>query len=185
MRTVKASLKSISPYSQSRFYEVPKLERELPAEYEERTWMERLHVNKDGNVYIPPMALKNCLSDAAKYMGIQIPGKGKSNYKKHFEAGLIVTSPIILPIKKEDVNGEWLFLPSNGNRGDGKRVKKCMPLIAEWSGEATFYIVDEIITLDVFRRHLEAAGSFIGLGRFRPRNNGFYGRFEVLSVKEV
>lgn len=45
-----------------------------------------------------------------------------------------------------------------------------------------FLILDEIITEEVFREHLADAGSFIGIGRFRPRNNGFYGRFLVESV---
>lgn len=182
MKKVVAKLSSISPYSQSRHYEVPKLEREIPRDYEERTWRERMHVDKDGGVFIPPMAFKNSLSEAAKYLSIQIPGQGKATYTKHVEAGVMVMDPLPLPIRKDDVPGEWLFVPATGRRGDGKRVSKCFPLIAEWSGEVVFYVLDEIITEDIFRRVLESAGSFIGLGRFRPRNNGYYGRFRVESI---
>ena len=32
------------------------------------------------------------------------------------------------------------------------------------------------------RGHLKEAGQFIGLGRFRPRKNGYYGRFEIVSI---
>lgn len=184
MKIFTANLKSISAYSQSRHYEVPKLQREIPRDYEARTWRERLHVNGDGFVFIPPMALKNCLSEAAKFMGIQIPGKGKSTYTKHFEAGVLVIEPITLPLKKEDVAGEWLFVPADGVRGSGKRVDKCFPVIPQWEGDARFYVADEIITRDVLQQHLDAAGKFIGLGRFRPRNNGFYGRFSVAKLEE-
>ena len=45
-----------------------------------------------------------------------------------------------------------------------------------------FYIIDDAITGDVFKYHLQQAGSFIGIGRFRPRNNGFYGRFKVTDI---
>lgn len=185
MKTAIATLSSISPYSQSRFYEVPKIDggREVAADYETRTWANRLHTTPEGFVFIPPMAFKNCLSDAAKYMGIPIPGKGKSNYTKHIEAGVLVIDPLVLPIKAADVPGEWLFLPASGKRGDGKRVKKCMPRIDQWGGDVTFAILDEIITEDVFKRHLEAAGNFIGVGRFRPRNNGYYGRFKVERIQ--
>lgn len=183
MKTVKAHLESVSPYSQSRYYTVPKLERELAADYEERTWRERMHVTKDGQVFIPPMAFKNGLAEAAKYMGEQIPGKGKSTYTKHFEAGVLVVDRLDLPIKREDVQGERLFVPASGKRGDGKRVVKVFPLIQEWSGVVTFYVLDEIITKDVFQRTLTAAGSFIGIGRFRPRNNGYYGRFRVADIE--
>lgn len=177
-----ATLKSVSPYSQSRHYDTEKLERELPKDYEARTWRDRLHVDTESRVFIPPMAFKNCIAEAAKFLGEQIPGKGKSTYTKHFEAGVLVTDPLPLPLKKEEVQGEWLFLPSDGIRGSGKRVDKCYPVIPSWKGQVTFHVFDPIITADVFTKHLMQAGMFIGIGRFRPRNNGFYGRFSVESV---
>lgn len=183
MKTAIATLKSLSPYSQSRYYDTPKLNKEGPKDYEARTWRDRLHATEEGNVYIPPMAFKNCLSEIAKFLGKQIPGRGKSSYTKHFEAGVLVTDPLVLAIKKDSVPGEWLHVPSDGVRGSGKRVLKCFPAIQEWSGDVTFYIFDDTITPEVFEEHLKEAGSFIGIGRFRPRNNGFYGRFTVEKVR--
>jgi hypothetical protein len=182
MRTAVVSLKSVSPYSQGRYYQDPKGEKETHADYEKRTWKSRLHVNNDGHVYIPPMAFKNCLSETAKFLSIQIPGKGKATYTKHFEAGVLVTEALVLPFKKEEVQGEWLFVPADGRRGSGKRVEKCFPVIPAWGGDVTFYILDETITEEVFQYHMDQAGKFIGIGRFRPRNNGFYGRFEVEGI---
>ena len=182
MKTAVVKLKSFSPYSQSKHYTTPKLEKEGHKDYEARTWRDRLHTNDKGEVFIPPMSFKNCLSEAAKFLSLQIPGKGKSTYTKHFEAGVLVTDALYLGIQKEDVKGEWLFVPSDGIRGSGKRVDKCFPVIHEWSGDVTFYILDETVTQTVFKQVLEQAGSFIGVGRFRPRNNGFYGRFMVESL---
>lgn len=183
MRTAIATLKSVSPYSQSKAHFTDKLEKEGHDEFEKRTWRERLHTTQDGNVFIPPMSFKNCLSEIAKYLGMQIKGKGKSTYTKHFEAGVLVVEPLVLPVKKVDVAGDWLYVPSDGVRGSGKRVMKCFPVIPSWSGDVTFMVLDETITPDVFEKHLREAGSFIGIGRFRPRNNGFYGRFEVQGVR--
>lgn len=183
MKTAIATLHSISPYSQSKHYDVDKLPKELPKDFEKRTWKERCHVNTDGNIFIPPMAFKNCLSEIAKFLSVQIPGKGKATYTKHFEAGILVMDPLVLPIKKDEVQGEWLFVPSDGKRGGGSRVDKCFPVIHEWNGKVTFHILDETITEDVFVQHLKEAGNFIGIGRFRPRNNGFYGRFAVDKVE--
>jgi hypothetical protein len=182
MKTATVTIRGVSPYSQSKHYTTEKLAKENAKDYEARTWRDRLHVTDDGSVFIPPMSFKNCLSEAAKFLGIQIPGKGKSTYTKHFEAGVLVTDAMILPIKKEEVKGEWLFVPSDGVRGSGKRVDKCFPVIHEWGGEVTFYVLDETVTEEVFRNVLEQAGAFIGIGRFRPRNNGFYGRFRVDSI---
>lgn len=183
MKTATVTICGVSPYSQSKHYTTEKLAKENAKDYEARTWRDRLHVTDDGSVFIPPMSFKNCLSEAAKFLGIQIPGKGKSTYTKHFEAGVLVTDAMILPIKKEEVKGEWLFVPSDGVRGSGKRVDKCFPVIHEWGGEVTFYVLDETVTEEVFRNVLEQAGAFIGIGRFRPRNNGFYGRFKVDAIR--
>jgi hypothetical protein len=169
----------VSAYSQSRHYDTPKLPKETAADYENRTWRDRLHVNEEGFVCIPPIAFKNCISEVARFLGKQIPGKGKSTYTKHFEAGVLVMDPLILPIKKDEVPRETYFVPADGRRGSGKRVIKHFPVIQQWEGQVTFYILDETITEDVFLEHLEEAGRFIGIGRFRPRNNGFYGRFQV------
>lgn len=182
MKTVVANIEGVSPYSQSRHYTTEKLPKELPKDYEARTWRDRLHTTEDGEVFIPPMAFKNCIAEAAKFLSVQVPGKGKATYTKHFEAGVLVTDALRLGIKAADVPGEWLFLPSDGIRGSGKRVDKCYPIIHKWGGKVTFYVLDETITADVFKHHLEQAGAFIGIGRFRPRNNGFYGRFRVSDI---
>lgn len=185
MRICEATLESASPYSQSRHYETEKKDKESHHDYEKRTWRDRLHADSEGIVYIPPMAFKNALSEIAKFLSMSIPGKGKATYTKHFEAGVLVMDPSPLGIKKEEVDGEWLFVPSDGRRGGGSRVPKCFPRINNWKAKATFYVLDETITQPVFEKHLTEAGAFIGIGRFRPRNNGFYGRFKVLSTKWI
>lgn len=181
------TLRSASPYSQSRAYDAPKKPKETAKDYEERTWQERMHVH-DGRVYIPPMGFKNCLSEAAKFISEQIPGKGKSTYTKHFEAGVLCLTPGLLedfkgkPIEASGVQGEWVFVPSDGVRGSGKRVWKCFPMIYEWQTTIQFKIHDDTVTQSVFDRTLRQAGVLIGLGRWRVRNNGLYGMFTVESL---
>lgn len=191
MRIATAELESISPYSQSKHYDtdsVPRLGRatgtdtESSSDYEKRTWRERCHVDESGHLFIPPMAFKNCLSEIAKYLSVQIKGKGKSTYTKHFEAGVMVLEGLRLPIAKDAVQGEWLFVPADGRRGSGKRVTKCFPLVPSWKGAVSFHVLDDVITPEVFEQHLKDAGNFIGIGRFRPRQNGYYGRFKVNTI---
>jgi len=182
MKTATCKLSSLSPYSQSRFHDTEKLEKENADDYEKRTWRNRLHVDDAGHVFIPPMAFKNCIAEAAKFLSVQIPGKGKATYTKHFEAGIMVVEPLTLPDKADAVGGQWFFVPADGRRGSGKRVKKCFPMISKWEGSVTFLILDDTITEETLRYHLEQAGALIGVGRFRPRNNGFYGRFKVEEI---
>lgn len=186
MRTYEVSFKSSTPMSQGRSYEreVPKQPKEGADDYEKRTWRNRLHINKNGEVLIPPFAFKNCLDESAKFLSKQIPGKGKATYTKHFQSGVLVLEPLNLGVKAEEVRGEWRFVPADGVPGSGKRVHKCFPVIDEWGGKVTFHVLDETITEDVLREHLEQAGLFIGVGSFRARNRGIWGRFEVVGIKE-
>jgi hypothetical protein len=171
--------------AQSKYHRTEKLDKELHDAFEERTWRERCNTTEDGHVFIPPTAFKNCIAETAKFLSVSIPGKGKSTYTKHFEAGIMVIDGLKLPVKKEKVKGLWLHVPSDGRRGGTKRVMKCFPTVAEWGGDVTFYILDDTITKDVFDYHLAEAGKFIGIGSFRPRNNGFFGRFEVVKTAEA
>ena len=186
MKTFGATLKSTSPICFGRYYaqDVPKKDKESAADYEERTWRNRLHVAEDGRIFIPPLAFKNCLDSAAKYLGKQIPGKGKATYTKHFFSGVLVMDPLILPVKKAEVKGEWRYVPSDGLPGSPKRVMKSFPVIPKWEGEVEIQVLDETITKEVLEEHLVQAGQFIGVGSFRPQNRGIYGRFRLVSLKE-
>jgi len=179
MHTATVFLKSISAYSQSAAMQSTKKPNESHEDFDIRCWKERIHATEDGYVFIPAMAIKNSIASAGKWLGKSIPGKGKSTYAKRLEAGVMVIEDIKLAMKVDDVKCEKLFVPSDGIRGSGKRVFKHFPLIPTWSGTVEFTILDDIITKDVFKEHLEQAGMFIGIGRFRPQSNGTYGRFSV------
>lgn len=185
MKTAIVKLRSVSPYSQSRFFtkdEVPALEKEAHQAYDTRNWRHRQHCDKEGRVYIPPMAFKNALMEVAQYLGEKIPGKGQATWTKHFTAGLLCTEPVMLGVNRDETECETFMCHADGKRGSGTRVPRTFPVIREWSGTATFFVLDETITREVFHRYLEEAGKFIGIGRFRPRNGGFYGRFQVDSL---
>lgn len=174
-----------------RQYSVPKLNKESHAEYEERTWSERLHKDDSGTVVLSPLSLKNCLRDAAKYLSEGIPGKGKSTYTKHFKAGVMVfeQSPLTdekaSPIKADSVQPLWLNVPSDGMTGGTKRVPKAFPQVSGWNATVDIHVLDEVITKDVLLRHLTEAGNFIGLGAMRVANGGISGRFKVTSINEA
>lgn len=185
MNTAIVTLKSLSPYSQSRHYdevEVPKLPEEQHNDYEKRTWRYRMHRDEKGMVIIPPMCFKLSLEGAASFLAMKIPGRRNQTYKKFFEAAVLVMEPVVLPLRVDDVQAEWLFVPSDGKKGGGSRVNKCFPIIHEWEGTVTYHLLDSTITEEVFRKHLEKAGELVGIGRFRPQRGGFYGRYEIVDL---
>lgn len=185
MKTAIVTIVGESPYSQSRQYthEVPEMNKETKDAYEERTWRHRLHVNKAGKVEVPGTAFANALKEAAKRLKLQVPGKGRVEYTKYFEAGVMVPGNLVLDVTRESAECDRLFVPSDGRPGGGKRVWKNFPRIDEWGGRVTFYIFDDIITSEVFSKVLVTAGQIVGIGRFRPQNRGFYGRFSVSQIE--
>jgi hypothetical protein len=186
MKIALVHLVGTSPYSQSRHYdkeEAPEKPKESHDAYEQRTCRHRMHVTPDGFVEIPGSCFANTVKGSAKRLGLPVPGKRGAFFTKYFEAGIMCPDGIVLKAKAADVPLEKLFVPSDGKPGGGKRVNKWFPRIDKWEGDVKFYIIDDLITEDVFHKVLKAAGMLVGVGRFRPENRGFYGRFEVTSFK--
>ena len=185
MRTAIASLESISPYSQSNFFSSERKDKETHADFEERCWRERMHVDAAGWMIVPAMSLKYAIDEACKRLALQVPGEGKTRYTKFFEAGYFVKEPPRLNIKAADVQGEWLWVSSTGKKGKdgGTRVQRCFPTVPTWKSDVEFVLLDDKIPEDVFQKCLESAGLFVGIGRFRPENQGYYGRFKVAGIK--
>lgn len=178
------SLRSDSPYSQGKYINPSlKKDKENSSDFEDRIWRERLHYDENNEVYIPSTQFSNCLKVAAKFLSIQIPGKGKATYTKHFDAGVMVTSPLKLGIHKDEVACEDVLVPSDGRRGGTTRVIKHFPIIFKWSGDVVYQIFDDTITESIFQYVLEQSGELIGIGRFRPINRGWYGCFIVENIK--
>lgn len=182
MKTAICSLASLSPYNQSRQHFTAKLDKETPADWEERTWREKAHYDENGEAYIPPMAFKSCISSAAAMLDMKIPGKGNAKYNKHFVAGIMVTDLLRLGVKREEVKAQWLSLDPQGRKG-GMGVLRGFPHFAKWQGVIRVHILDDTIPKDIFERVIREAGNFVGIGQFRPQKGGYYGRFEVTEIK--
>jgi len=183
MLTVECDLVGKSPISWSAPIQSKRDTGEAHDDFEGRTWRERLWVNSDGHAFIPPMALKNCLSQVARHLSETVPGKGKATYTKHFVAGIMVTDPLVIEphVTKDAIEGERIFVPSDGKRGGGTRVWKTFPVVRTWRTHAVIHLLDPILTAkpEKVEEYLAHAGNFIGMLRFRPANNGYYGRFNV------
>ncbi len=183
MKTCVAYLKSLngSPYSQSRAHEEEKTNKESPDDYEKRTWRSKTHTDKKGRIRIPAIAFKQAIQTASKYVGEKIKGKGMKGWAEKFRSGVLVDQDLVLDVTKDKVHGERVHCHVTGIRGSGKRVYRTFPQVTEWEGSITFHILDDEITEEVFVKHLTQAGTFIGLGRWRPENGGQNGRFTIVK----
>ena len=156
---------------------------ELHKDFEERIWRERAHKTEEGQLYIPGMAVKNMLSLAARYLSESVSGKGKSTYTKHFEAGVMVNDDFMLDSSIKDIEGQWIYVPSTGKKGDSTRVWKCFPVLRQWKATGSLLCFDPVIDDKIMEKYLNQSGVFIGLLSWRPRNGGQNGRFSIENFK--
>lgn len=183
--TARVTISSITPMSQSRQHDEPKMEGENHDAYDKRTWRSKLNVaQRDGKntIVIPAHGLHQAIAAAAKYSKRQIPGQGKATWTAKFTAGITLLEDPAINIDPETVDGVTISANADGVRGSGKRVPRKFPLIPAWSATFDVLVLDPIITEEIFTEMLEMAGMFIGIGRFRPEKGGTNGRFKIDAV---
>lgn len=183
MRTALVSFEGVSPYSASRVVESEREKKESYDAFEQRTWRERLNVDRDGNGIIPGPAFKAMIAVAAQRYAGKIRGEGNATWFKFFDAGILVVDGLKLGVTRESVQSEKLFVPSDGKRGGGKRVWKWFPIVHKWGGTIAFQILDDKITEEIFEQTIEQSFAFVGLGRWRPEKGGGNGRANVTKVQ--
>ncbi len=171
---------------------VPEQKRgdETHEQREERTWQQKVHLTADGQCYLQPFALKNCLESAAKWLSKKIPGEGQKTYTKRFVSGVMVVERMLLsdpdsgqPLTIKNVEPLHLFVPSDGKRGGGSRVERIFPTVHAWVTEATIHVFDNKITEEVMQHHLVTGGKFVGFGSMRVENGGINGRYQVNEMR--
>lgn len=186
IRTATCHLRSASPYSQSRSFDhdpgVEKPKRGESDLFDQMHWRKKCHSTADGRIRIPQMSFKMAMDTAAKMEGTRVPGKGQATYTKYFLSGVLCADEIVLDQKVEDLECDTLFVNADGVRGSGKRVWKRFPRIDSWEAVVNFIVLAPEIPNALFENTLVNAGRFVGIGRFRPQNGGYYGRFGVEEV---
>jgi hypothetical protein len=175
----------ITPYSQSHRHEEPKLKGESAEDYDKRTWRSHLNLADRGGqkdlVVIPAHGVQKALVAAAKYSKRQIPGQGKATWTQKFKSGILLLEDPSLGVTADAAQMIAIQADANGKPGSGSsRVTRRFPIFNEWTSTFEVYILDPIITEEVFREMVELAGMFVGLGRFRPElSGGSGGRFRI------
>ena len=184
MRTATFQIVGISPYSFSKPYDVPWIEKESHDDYDKRTWLNHAYVDEQGEAYIPGTAFKFDIADAAKRLAIKIPGKRQQTYTKNVLSGVICANPVMLGIKRDALKCEVIYAHANATRSPGARVFRRFPITPkDWKSVLVVDVIDDEIPSAVIERCVEEAGNLLGVGRFRPANGGYLGRWKVVRVK--
>ena len=100
-----------------------------------------------------------------------------------FISGSIEIAPDDIPFhtKKYEVDIRRAVVQRQG-------ILRARPLLSPWKLNFSILVEDDFPVLDVentLRALLEIAGGRIGIGDYRPQRRGRFGKFKVVSIREV
>ena len=140
---------------------------------------EKLYTDDNGVLGIPQPNLYRCIIDAGKFFKV---GKSKmTTVKSSLVPSCVSIDPVFLPLTHKQpwtVDSRPVRIPATGGRIIAHR-----PKFDDWALSFEAELDEETMTEDLFRELVDAAGSKIGLGDFRPDTKGPFGKFVVTSWK--
>lgn len=138
---------------------------------------EKLYQDDNGVLGIPQPNLFRCIIDAGKFFKV---GRNKvTTTKSSLIPACVAVSPIFIPLIHEQpwtVDSRPVRIPATGGRIIAHR-----PKFDDWGLTFEAELDEDTMTEDLFRDIVDAAGSKIGLGDFRPDNKGPFGKFLVTN----
>lgn len=194
MKKFKVEIVGATPYMQHR-HDDQKLEeweknRKLIIERPEVSQADALRAefhcyrNADGRCYIPAEHIRQSMIAAGSYSKAKVGNAKKS--MKNIVAAMFMVSPeeILLP------DYDAIDKRSAVNKAVKARVITVRPKWNQWKAQFTLAVDNDTITSQTITEILNNAGNYVGIGSYRPTNNGYFGRFlagkiEQLSMKSI
>lgn len=187
MKSYKLTLKSLSPYMQHRMDDVSLAEwekcrrqiierPEVSQAYSSRAEY-HCYRNDNGQCYIPAEHIRGALINAGTYMKSKVGARSKSMKTIVAATFMIAPDEIYIP--------DWDYIDkrSSVNKNIKGRVIVIRPKWSEWQAEVILNCYESSITKETIKQLFDYAGSYVGIGSFRPTNNGLFGRFEVINIE--
>lgn len=188
MKKYQVKIKGITPYMQHRMDDV-KLDEweknrkqiiERPDVAHEDAVRAEFHCYRNGNgkCFIPSEHLRGSFIMAGGMVKSKV-GNSKKSMKNIVAAMFFVT-----PEHIEMPDYDTIDKRSAVNKNIKARVITIRPKWTDWKAEFELNIDNDSITTATIKEIISQAGNYIGIGSFRPTNNGMFGRFSLEEIKE-
>jgi len=188
MKKYKVKIEGVTPYMQHRMDDA-KLEeweknRKLIIERDDIAKEDQVRAefhsynDKDG-FYLPTEQIRGSLIGGGAMVKSKVGNSRKT--MKNIVAGMFMIEEEKIRLPKE----YEIDKRSAVNRNVKARVITIRPKWPKWSGEFTLLVDNDTITIETIKEIIINSGQYIGVGSFRPTNNGMFGRFKLLDCKEI
>jgi hypothetical protein len=186
MKEFKVEIEGVSPYMQHRMDD-EKLEnwekkRGLIVEREDVSKEDQVRAeyhsyNDADGFYMPAEHLVGSFINAGALVKSKV-GNGKKSMKNIVAGMFSIKEPKLRLPKEYEIDKR-----SAVNKNVKARIITVRPKWSKWGATFTLVVDNDTITKDTVEQIVEYAGSYIGVGSFRPTNNGPFGRFKLKSIK--
>lgn len=188
MKKFSVTIKGITPYMQHRMDDTSLeawekkrgkiIERDDVAK-EDQLRAEFHSFNDEQGYYIPSDHIRGALINAGAMVKSKVGNAKKS--MKNIVAGMFFIEQEKLRLQ----TNYTIDKRSAVNKNIKARVISIRPRWDVWGATFTLLVDNDTITQDTIKEIISAAGQYIGIGSFRPTNNGFFGRFTLEDIKKL
>ena len=188
MKKYSVTLKGITPYMQHRMddqkleeWEKNRkgiIERQDVSQSDSVRAEYHCYRNLDSQCFIPSEHLRQSFINAGAFVKSKVGNARKS--MKNVVAAMFMVSPEEITIPDYDL----IDKRSAVNKNVKARIISIRPKWSNWKVTFTLLVDNDTITTNTIEEIINYAGSYVGIGSYRPTNNGYFGRFELVELKE-
>lgn len=181
MKQYAVTIKGITPLLMNKpeqyGFDVQFIERKATSDWEKDA-LKKLYMDSENRLYQPATHIERALIEAGKK--IKVKGQGKSTYSKLFGSMLsVVEFELLHKITDYEIFKNLAVIPATKGR-----VMRYRPMLKNWEIDFTLEFEEELDANSI-KEALEIAGKYVGIGDWRPEKKGKFGKFQVVSYKEV
>jgi len=188
MQKFRVTIEGITPYMQHRMDDQTldqweknrKLNIERPDVSKTEALRAEYHCyrNATGSCFIPSEQVRGALINAGAMVKAKVGNARKS--MKNIVAGMFTLESEEISIPDYDA----IDKRSAVNKNVKARIIVIRPKWSKWKATFTLCVDNDTITLETVEEIINNAGNYIGIGSFRPTNNGQFGRFKISKFEK-
>jgi|GEM_PF-3413611 len=139
------------------------------------------YLDEKNKNYIPSEHIRQSLICAGSYIKAKV-GNSKKNISNIVAGMFTIDEEKIYDFSKDKFEIDKRSAVNHNNKA---RVMVIRPKWNNWSCEFTLSVDNDTITTETITDLIIYAGSYIGIGSYRPQHKGLYGRFELKEIKKI
>lgn len=135
--------------------------------------------NPEGRCFIPAEQLRMAFVNGGTFLKSKVGVRTKS--MKSIIAAMFMVQPdeVIIP------DYDTIDKRSAVNKNIKGRIIKVRPKWTKWEAEFSLQIGENTITKETIAELITTTGNYVGIGSYRPTNNGYFGRFELINLEKI